>query len=248
MKKHENREMLQTRTRQIMQSYQWGRFKELAHTLHEKGVGRAIGAVAREKPGEEDSLMLRTGGASLRYFHRLDACYREFLEWLDTVSEWPISPGIFDHVNAIIDLISYRKHERERGEMSEYFISRAERYENEKFKLFVYRYLGEELLDAVATLEKEDADEWAILLPAYCPEEFQDLPSADDSIKFFEEIAAIQGAIGRDNFLELLKEKIPQFAPEVHEVRMRKLEDALRILNALYEATVEYCKQAGYLE
>ena len=39
-----------------------------------------------------------------------------------------------------------------------------------------------------------------------------------------------------------LRKKIPLFPPEVHELRMRTLEDTLKILNALHDAMI-YCKE-----
>lgn len=189
-----------------------------------------------------------TGGQNgLGAFHRLELGYGDFLKWLikppETISH-PLQASVNRyHPSLIRDMAEHRKSEIEEGERTEYGIPAID-----DFAGFVYFKLSKELLDALVFVD--GAYQSAIILRRYWPEEFEGIrPKADEegyeSVMFH--LLDIKRSLSNEQYMDLLKQKIPLFPPEVHEMRMRTLEDTLKVLNALYDATMAYCRERGYL-
>ena len=210
MNAQESQKVLQTRAREVLQSYPWGRFKELSHNLYEKGV-RELGARKREQLGEEDALLIWIdNGRPLCPIHGLETGYRTFLKWIldpDSVKEITAGPGgprLTDILqkpewnyaeSALVMTIGGFFHSNFMTDLSR--TAKTGIQYNEEESIFLER-LDKKTLDALADLHKALHGDLEVTSPA------------------MENIERWMGIIPR-------------------------------ILNALYNATLAYCREKGYL-
>ncbi len=216
-----SREILQKRAKEVLSTYEWGRFKTLAESIDKRMENREGNVIVTNRVIVRDLIVPTLDLAGF------ESAYKDFLSWLirpDGVLSQEGSQGEKPHPMDDIRAPRIFKHHP-----NSFF---REFYRTDHNPDYLLSYIaikaGEEIVGLLCGLMDEVKVTRRHAAYIYWPE-LEKLWICD-----------LIDRMGEDEFRKALLKRVPQYPPELHDSRMRVLEDTLKILNAFYPPAREY--------
>ena len=238
----ESQQILQPRAEEVQRTYQWNRFEKFEE--QQKDFGHNVIAHCKELEGN----------------------YKQFINYLTGFSEaaWArrVAGG---HLNFLQDFAFAREHNKEfiRRDQAQVFFYRNMgdkaldtlvqflKTEDEG-KILLPKYWPEEFGDAevlkILYVQRSNRFEREHLAKQGFPDDwikdhlkrFPPINRDDPVFTMNSRFEELMDELGQEQVNATLLEKIPQFPPEVHHLRMEVMDEALVVLNALYTTAIAY--------